>query len=177
MKKGHIASAVAVIAALAIVAAFGCSRTRTIETDEGKVTLTEKGDTFKIETEKGTLTMTGDQLKIKTEKGDADISYGKGNLPEGLSKDIPIYKPSDVAMSQVMGDGKNVILSLSTKDSSDRVKKFYETAMTQNGWKIDRRMNMGPATILSGSKGSNRLNVTMNQEKGGTVISLAFEGK
>jgi hypothetical protein len=177
MKKRHIASAVAVIAVFAVFAAFGCSRTKTIETDEGKITLTEKGDTFKIETDKGTLTMTGDQLKIKTEKGDADISYGKGNLPEGLSKDIPIYKPSDVAMSQVMGGGKNVILSLSTRDSTDQVKKFYETAMTQNGWKIDRRMSMGPATVLSGSKGSSRLNVTLNKDEGSTIISLAFEGK
>jgi hypothetical protein len=177
MKDRHIISAVVVIAMVAVIVAFGCSRTKTIETDEGKITLTEKGDTFKIETDKGTLTMKGDQLKIKTERGDADISYGKGNLPENLSREIPIYKPSDVAMSQVMDGGEKVILSLSTKDPSDRVKKFYETALSQNGWKINRRMSMGPATILSGSKGSNKLNVTMNQEEGGTVISLAFEGK
>jgi hypothetical protein len=177
MKKANLISAVAVIAIFAVVAAFGCSRTKTIDTEEGKITLTEKGDTFKIETDEGTLTMKGGEMKIKTEKGDAQIAYGKAKLPANISKDIPIYKPSDVAMSQVLDGGKNVILSLSTKDSTAKVKKFYEDAMTKNGWKINRRMNMGPATVLSGSKGPSKLNVTMNQEEGGTVISLAFEGK
>lgn len=175
MKNRNILLAFAVM--VAVVVAFGCSRTKTIETDEGKITLTEKGDTFKIETEGGTLTMKGGRMDIKTEKGEAQIAYGKGELPENISKDIPIYKPSDVAMSQVMSGGKNVILSLTTKDSPDRVKKFYETALSQNGWKINRRMSMGPATVLSSSKGSNKLNVTMNREEGGTIISLAFEGK
>ena len=177
MNNRHVLSAVVVIAVLAVIVAFGCSRTKTIETDEGKITMTEKGDTFKIETDKGTLTMTGDQLKIRTDKGDADISYGKGKLPEGISKEIPIYKPSDVAMSQVMGGGKNVILSLSTKDPSDRVKKFYETALSQNGWKINRKIYIGTSAVITGRKGKNNLNVTMKQEEGGTVISLAFEGK
>jgi len=176
MKNRNILFVLAVMA-VAVVVAFGCSRTKTIETDEGKITLTEKGDAFKIETDRGTLTMEGGQMKIETDKGDAQITYGKDNLPENLSNEIPIYKPSNVAMSQIMGGGKNVILSLSTKDSADQVKKFYETAMSSNGWKIDRRMSMGPATILSGSKGSSKLNVTMNREEDSTVISLAFEKK
>lgn len=159
MKNRHLVSTVAIIAVFAFVAAFGCSRKKTIETEEGKISFTEKGDTFKIETDRGTLTMKS------------------GKLPANLSRDIPIYEPSNVAMSQVLDGGKNVILSLSTKDSSAKVKKFYEEAMTKNGWKINRRMSMGPATVLSGSKGPSRLNVTMNQEEGGTVISLAFEGK
>lgn len=177
MRDRHLISAVAVLAVISFVAAFGCSRkTTTIETEEGKITF-EEGKEFKIKTDEGTLTMRGGTLDVKTKEGKASLTVGHGELPENISGDIPIYKPSNVAMSQVMEGGKNVILSLSTSDDASKVKVFYEDQMGKKGWNINRRMSMGPATILSGSKGNKKLNVTLTREEDETIISLAFQEK
>ncbi len=159
MKNRYLFSAVVIVAILSITAIWGCrSKPLTIETDEGKITL--KHD---------------EGLKIKT--SDATISINQGTLPDNLSKDIPIYSPSDVAMSQVLKGGKNIILALSTKDDSSKVKKFYEDEMSKKGWNINRKMSMGPAFILAGNKGKSELNVTLNQENDKTIISLAYQEK
>ena len=162
MKNRHTVSAVVVIAMVAFVAAFGCSRTRTIETDEGKITLTDKTGTVKIE----------------TEGGEALLSIGEGTkLPKDLSKDIPIYKPAEVTMSQVLDGGKQTMLAFTTKDDLMKVTSFYESALPKEGWRIQRKMKMGPATVMMGSKGNRMLNVTVAKEDEGTVISLAFGRK
>ena len=57
MKRGKLISAVAVFAACAVIAAFGCSRTKTIKTDEGEVTLDKKGDVVSVKTDQGTMTI------------------------------------------------------------------------------------------------------------------------
>ncbi len=177
MKRGHLFATLAVVAAACTLAAFGCSRKKTIQTEEGTVTYEQKGDAVEVETPDGTMTITGagDKMKIKTEEGEATISLGSGALPEGLSKDIPIYSPSEVAASQVLDEGSNVILSLSTKDDAAKVKKFYQDELGKNGWKINRTMNMGPASIISSSKGDSELNVTLHSDGSQTVISLAFQ--
>ena len=175
MKGGRLISAVAAIAALSMVAAWGCSKKRTIETDEGTVTFEEKGGEREITTDEGTLTMKGDKFEVKTDEGEAVVSYGTDELPKGLPDDVPIYEPSDVAMSQVLNDGKSVMLALSTKDDTSKVKEFYESRMKGDGWKIDRRVDMGPVQIFSGSKGNRKLNVTLNRDGDKTGISLTFQ--
>ena len=176
MKSKYLATATAIIATFSIALVFGCSRKEmTIETGEGKVTFGKDGEGFKIKTDKGTVTMTGDTFDIKSKEGEAKVSFGQNKLPENVSKEIPIYSPSQVVMSQVLNDGKNVHLSLTTSDDSEKVKKFYEQRMSSGGWNIMNTMNMGPATVLSGSKGDNELNVTLNRNEDQTIISLAFQ--
>lgn len=75
MKRSYIAAWAAIIASGAIVLAGACSRTRTIETDEGKVTVEEKGDTVKIKSDEGEVTFKekGDAFEIKTDEGTITI--------------------------------------------------------------------------------------------------------
>lgn len=154
-----------VILTVAVMAVFmtgACSRSRTIKTDEGEITISEKGGV----------------VNIKTEEGDAVASFGEGaKLPANLSKDVPIYKPANVIMSQVLGDGDKVMLGLNTKDDSAKVAEFYKRELTQNGWNVRATMDMGSMKMYQGTKGSQKINVTINTDDGETNISLAYSGK
>jgi hypothetical protein len=171
MKKRYFTAAMATVAAAALIMG-ACSRSKTIETDEGKVTFTEKGDMVKIETEEGSLTIKGDQLNVQTEEGNALLSLGTDKLPEDLSKDVPIYKPSKVTMTQVMNEGKNTLLGLSTGDDATKVIAFYEKQMADNGWTGGRKLKMGNTAMMSGKKGDRDLSVTINHDDDITAISL-----
>lgn len=177
MKKGRTALVLVVFVATAIMV-FGCSRKEvSIETEGGKTKVGEKGETFKIETDNGVIEMKGGKLNIKTDEGEAVVAYGDQKLPEGVSKDIPIYKPANIQASQVMGDGKNVMLSLSTKDDAAKVKQYYEETLAKEGWTTLRKMDMGPASVLAVNKGDQQLSVTLNRDEGMTLITLAYEKK
>jgi len=154
-----------VVMVLVAAAAFmtgACSRSKTIKTEGGEITLDKEGGA----------------ISIKTKEGKAVASFGSGaQIPNNLPKDIPVYKPADVTMSQVMGDGEKFMLGLSTKDDSKAVAKFYNTALPNKGWKIGNVLSMGPTTILQGKKGSQKLLVTINTDDKQTIISLAYTGK
>lgn len=155
MKNRYFSLAVMAVIATAFMAG-ACSRSRTIETDEGEVTFTEKGGS----------------IEIKTDEGKALLSLGTDKLPDELSKDVPIYKPSNVTVTQVMNEGKNTMLGLSTKDNAAKVIAFYEKQMADNGWAGGRKLKMGNTAIMSGKKGDRDLSVTINHDDNITAISL-----
>lgn len=164
-----------VLAIAAAIIVVGCSRTKTTKVDEGEVTVTGKGEKIEVKTDEGSLTITDEAMKIKTEKGEeVMINIGEDVLPDNFPQDIPVYKPSQVGASQVMGGGKNIMLNLTTPDKVETVAKFYENKLKENGWKIGRRMNLGSATIMSSTKGTKELGVTINRDEETTNISLIF---
>lgn len=177
MKNRYFALAIAIIASATLMIG-ACSRTKTIKTDEGEVTLDKKGNVISIKTDKGTMTLSEEGMNIETKEGKAVASFGdKATLPDNLSKDVPVYKPAFVTMSQVLGDGDKVVLGLNTKDDSTKVMDFYKKELEDKGWKLGRSMNMGQTMMLQGKKGSQKINVTINKADEGTVISLAYSGK
>ena len=159
-----------------------CSREKSIETGKGKVTIKEQGKKIEVKTEDGSLTMTGDdkkgQINIKTEEGETiNVSYGKGKLPDNFPKDVPIYSPSEVTVSQVVDEEKSVMVSLSSKDDPSIIAKFYKKKLPQEGWKIKNEMSMGNMVIIQGEKGEKVLNVTVNKDDQNTIISLVIGEK
>jgi hypothetical protein len=161
MKSRSFLVVMAVVAAAAFMTG-ACSRTKTIKTDEGEITLSKEGGVVSIEGEKGKVV----------------ASFGeKTELPDNLSKDVPIYKPANVIMSQVMDDGKKVMLGLNTKDGSAKVVEFYKKELAGKGWKIRNTLDMGAMKMLQGVKGTQKINVTINSDGKETNISLAYSGK
>jgi len=157
--KNRIATLIILVIAMTAII-VGCSRSKTIKTDEGEITVDEKGES---------LTM-----KFKGDEGqDINIKIGKDELPKNLPDDIPIYKPSKVATSQIMGE-KNMMLNLTTDDDASTVTKFYEQKLKEKGWTIGQVMNFGPAMIMNSTKGNKELNVTINRDKKTTSIALVF---
>jgi hypothetical protein len=158
-----------------------CSREKSIETPQGKVTVQEKEGKIEVKNEKEDVTVVGDenqgQVKIKTRDGESTISYNKNKLPDNFPKDIPVYSPAQVQMTQVMENGKNVMASLNTEDDPGKIMQFYKKAFSQAGWEVKGEMNMGNTSLLQGEKGERELNVTINRDQEKTVIALVMSAK
>lgn len=162
--------------ALIVFALGSCSRERSFESDEGKVTVKGEGEKIRVTSDEGTITMSGDegegQISVKTADGETfKLSYGKDSLPEAFPKDIPVYSPAAVKMSQTIDDSKSVV-SFSTADDPSQVTAFYKKELPAKGWKVENEMIMGTMTLLHVQKGERELNVTVNKSDAETIISL-----
>ena len=182
MKKRYFLLTFLICTIITMLSLGACSQEKSIETDKGKVTIKEQGKKIEVKTEDGSLTMTGDdkkgQINIKTEDGETiNVSYGKGKLPDNFPKDVPIYSPSEVIVSQVIDEEKSVMVSLSTKDDPSIIAKFYKEKLPQEGWKIKNEMSMGNMVLVQGEKGEKVLNVTVNKDDQKTIISLVIGKK
>ncbi len=59
----------------------------------------------------------------------------KGDLPRDFPADIPVFQPSTVAGSMMMGPNKS--LQLETDKPLEEVTEFYKSAMAERGWLED----------------------------------------
>jgi len=122
---------------LVLVLAGGCGRKETYTTPEGTVTLERQGDTTEVtvESEGGTLKMKGDEGKmtVTTEEGTAVVEIG----PEISEDDIglPIYPGAKVEQTVKRTDAEEeqdfAQVHLSTADSFDKVKAFYQEKLPE----------------------------------------------
>jgi len=172
---------ISLVIILACFTLTACSREKSFETDQGKVTVKENGKKVTVKNKNEAVTVEGDetqgQIKIKTKDGESIISYNKNKLPDNFPKDIPVYSPASVQMTQIMENGKNVMASLNTDDDPGKVMQFYKKAFSQAGWEVKGEMSMGNTSLLQGKKGGKELNVTVNREQGKTVIALVMSEK
>jgi hypothetical protein len=159
----------------------GCSREKSVEIDKTKISINDSGKTIEVKNEDEEVKVEGDdnqgQVKIKTKNGESTIAYSNNKLADGFPKDIPIYEPATVQMSQIMDSGKTIMASLKADDDTDKVVQFYKKALPEAGWAVKGEMNMGSTALLQGEKGGKELNVTVNKEQGKTVISLVEGNK
>jgi hypothetical protein len=117
------------------------------------------------------------QVKIKTKNGESTIVYSHNKLADGFPKDIPIYEPSTVQMSQIMDTGNNLMAHLNTDDDLEKMVQFYKKALPRAGWVVKEEMNMRSIALIQGEKGEKELNVTIKKEQGETTISLVARNK
>lgn len=163
---------------LGVAASGACSKEKSIETPEGTVTVKEDKGGVEVKSTDGKLNIKGNEnageIKVRTEEGDdLEVKYDKKSLVAGFPKEIPIYAPSQVTMSQILKD-KNALATLSTKDDPAAVVTFYKNSMASNGWSMEGEMNMGGMTILQGKKGTDLLNVSVAKTEAETTITLAL---
>ena len=167
-----------ICAVLTVILLGSCSREQSVETDKGKMTVKEEGEKIKVTTDEGTITMSGDeekgQIAIKTEEGETlNVSYGKDSIPDNFPKDVPVYSPSAVKMTQIIDDSKSVI-SLGTQDDVSKVAAFYKKELPAKGWSIKNEMSMGNMSLFHVQKENRALNVTVNKSDKETIISMVI---
>ena len=137
---------------------FGCGKSKTYETADGKVTVEQKGDTAKYEvtTKEGKATMTANQ------KGVA--------IPDTFPKDVPI--PKGAVARLTMSQGKAEILHLHVSGSVADVAKDYQDKLKGEGWEIVSTMNMGEGSMLQAKKGGRQCVAMVVKDDGGSLIQL-----
>jgi len=176
--KGDMRVFFVLLAALATLALGACGQEQSIETPAGTVSVAEDSGNIEVKGPDGTVHIKGTEkageIKVKTAEGEElDVAYGKDSLVAGFPKEIPIYAPSHVTMSQLLKDN-NAMATLSTPDGPAKVVQFYKNSMTANGWSMEGEMSMGGITVLQGKKGSQMLNVSVAETESETTIALAL---
>lgn len=147
----------AILSALAVLA-FGCGKSETYQTPDGKVKVEQKGDTAKYEvtTKEGKATMTASQTGVA--------------IPDTFPKDVPI--PRGAVARVTMSQGKAEILHLHVPGSFADVAKDYSDKLKGEGWEIVSTMNMGEGSMLQAKKGNRQCAAMVVKDDAGSLIQL-----
>ncbi|HSA59809.1 MAG TPA: hypothetical protein VLJ37_09010 [bacterium] len=121
-----------------------------------KVNITDNGLVLKDE-------KTGQQIAIKTDQ----------KLPDGFPSDIPVFSPSQVTGSMILG--AMTMVTLESSSSVTDVSNFYQRELVTGGWQS--AIAVPPSdTSYSGifKKGTTALTVSANREGDKTNLILSY---
>lgn len=147
---------------------------------KGKIVFTdEKNQKVEIQTHGE-----GDNAAVEIRSNDGSLRVGgdnKGQLPEWL----PAYPnaESSGAFRFNANQGESGSFSFKSKDSVETVAAFYEKALKNAGFEIQKSLNQipgqGSMVIISASdsKTQRTANMTAARTEEGTMINLTFEAK
>lgn len=99
-------------------------------------------------------------------KTGAKLDVGSGTIPEGFPKDFPVYPGAKILSSLTgnqSGQGNGFWLTLSTSDSVDQVKSYYETNLKANGWTFEP--TIGASSGVSWTVTKDKLNGYLTIDK------------
>ena len=141
-----------------LVCTFGCGKSNTYETADGKVKVETTGDTakYQVTTKEGTATMTASQSGVA--------------IPDTFPKDVPV--PAGAVAKLSMSQGKAELLHLHVAGNVADVAKDYTDKLKAAGWEIATTMNMGEGTMLQAKKDSRQCAVMVLKDDAGSLIQL-----
>jgi len=124
----------ALIVAGLLCASGACSRSHTVTTADGKVSYQEKGKDAR------TVTVTGKDGQTAT------LNFNQNKVPDDYPKDVPIYSPAKIVMSQSISqeNARNLVL-----ESAD-------------GWKTESTMTTAQLTMLTSTKAQRQLTLQIS---------------
>lgn len=151
--------------AILLVAATGCNKSRTVETGDGTVQVTESSGTTQIE------------MESKEGKARLTASETAVAIPDTFPKDVPILKGAVARMT--MSQGKTEILHLAIPQSVAEVTKDYQEKLKAEGWTIESTMNTGDGAMLHAKKDDRVcvLIIGKDEDSGGSGVQLSVTGK
>lgn len=153
----------ALLAGGIVLAGAACSRTHTVTTADGKVSYQEKGK------DSGTITVTGKDGKTAT------LDFNQNKVPADYPKDVPVYNPAKVVMSQSASEKNTRNLMMESPDAADKIVDFYKKGLEGNGWKTEASVATAQLTILTATKEHKQvmLQITDSGDKRGIMQVIA----
>lgn len=138
---------------------FGCGKSSTYETKDGKVKIEEKSGqaTYEVTTKEG---------KLKMATGDKGVA-----LPDNFPKDVPLYKGAVVKMAA--SQGAQLVVHLHVAASIADAAKFYQDQLKSQGWEIGTTMNMGDTSMVTANKAGRQCAVVVAKEDNGALVQLS----
>lgn len=123
--------------------------------------------------EKGNMTFTD------TKTGQT-VSVGSQQLPADFPKDFPVYPGAGVDGSvSGMQDGADTgyFITFTTKDSFDKVIKYYTDELAKQGWKMTASFNTEKMQTMAVSKGTREGSLSISSAEEGTTILMTLGNK
>jgi hypothetical protein len=152
------------LAAAVALTGAACSRSHSVSTTDGKVTVTEKGKDGAA-----SMTFTGKN----GEKVQMDVNSGK--VPDDYPADVPVYKDARITLSQTVSDKNGRNLVMETGDAADKIIGFYKAGLESNGWKIEGTVAMGDMSMLTATKAARQfvVQITNSNDKRSIMQTVA----
>jgi hypothetical protein len=164
-KKGPRRPLLALLAATIVLGGTACSRTHTVSTGDGTVTYQDKGK------DAGAITVTGKDGKT------ASLTFDQNKVPDDYPKDIPIYSPAKVIMSQSVSDQNSRNLVMESTDPADKIVDFYKKGLDSNGWKTESNMTTAQMTMFTATKDQRQVLLQIGDNGGKRSIMQVVSDK
>ncbi len=149
-------SRIAFVAAFLLLSICACSRTRTVTTRDGSVTVTDTGK------EQATV-------KINGKDGQTSVEMNSGKAVTDYPSDVPLY-PGKTALDVKSAEKHARSLSIQSSDSPDKIANFYKSELAGKGWKTESSIVAGPMTMFTASKDTRELVIQIMLADGKTTI-------
>ena len=96
------------------------------------------------------------------------VSGVRSGLPEDFPDDVPLFEPAEILSS--MESKEKIQVTLQTEVSAERVLKFYQQKMGEEGWRLT---GMGEGVGISTFSKNNRLvQLTITPESEGSTLII-----
>jgi hypothetical protein len=136
-----------------------------------------------IESKTGVSVNTNDKtgsLSLTDSKTGESVNIGDQKIPDNFPKDFPLYpgaKPSgSLSGNNQKEQSQGYWIVMSTPDTLDKVKAFYDSGLKQNGWSVDNTMTLNESVTYMVKKGDLSGGVTVNRGKSDkeTTITISL---
>ena len=121
--------------------------------------------------------MDGGEIKIETEDGFMIETGENVELPSDFPKDVYLVE-GDIksVMKNPIGGGYSV--TVETNKSVEDVKNLYVEKLVEDGWVLNNQMVLGEMAIVSGTKETSSVSVSISIEDDETfvVLTVVTEG-
>jgi len=151
-----------IVALALLLALVGCSRSKTVSTHSGKVTVEETGKAGE-----SAVTVKGNNGETLT------INSSGAKLPDDYPKDVPVASGAKVVMAASVNNANNngSNLVLESTDSLDKLLEFYKKGLADNGWKVEATISQEKMTMLTASKDKRALSVHIQEQEGKSTVT------
>lgn len=155
-----------------------CGSEKRSDRKKRNLNVQQTGDTIEVRGPDGTILIRGNQdsasINIKTDDGNAvKMGYSSGTLVSNFPTDMPIPPSCTIEMNQVYQNGRSAIATLITAEPSEKIIQFYETQIPIKGWEPGSRYDLDNITMLNGTRGSAKLNISITAANDKTTINMA----
>ena len=166
---------ITLLAVAAIAAAIGCdARENARKTAETATPAPSASATPKMESAAGTR---GERARGSVERGlgVTRISPEQGSdtieLPGNFPADVPLY-PAASPTKYISTKSGRTSTTLVVDETPESARSYYTEALEREGWEVETNGASDELLIVSASKESRRLQVSVSVEKGVTTIKL-----
>lgn len=128
-----------------------------------------------------------ENAQVDFDDGGARIESDEGTVTAGTKAEIPANWPTELGVypdgeltlagsSNGQADGENgSMIVFTTVATGAEVSTYYKDALTAAGWTIGQTMQSGTITVLSATKGTQTVGISMSADAGTTSVTIAIQ--
>jgi hypothetical protein len=135
-----------------------CSPSHTVSTQNGSVSVTERGK------DESSIHVAG--------KDGATVDINTGKPITDYPSDAPLYQGKSM-MDMKSAEKHSRVVTLQSPDSIQKIADFYKNELPKNGWKVESAITSPEMSVYVAKKDSRQLTITIGGDSGGQPSSIS----